>query len=125
MNRARRTGAVRGALTLLQHSYAARSIVNLRHAARRTPQPVTDRIPGLAFRYVLNEDAYAARLVERAQVRIKIARKALGAASRIDPGDVLVRAQRQALRQNGDTPAAGGLRIGLRIDLPEIGRAHV
>ena len=85
-------------MSLRQNRHRA-SVVAFADAGRGPPQPVANRVPGLAFRDILYQDLLAARFIQRPQVRVQIVPVLLGAASRIDPGDVLVRLQRQALRK--------------------------
>ena len=69
-------------------------------------KPVAHGVPALVARHLLHEDARAAGLVERAQVCVKVVGVGLGALAGVDPGDVLVGLQRQALRQHRDPLAA-------------------
>ncbi len=59
----------------------------------------------------------AAGLVEGAQIGVEVVAVALRPPPGVDPGDVLVGAQRQALRQHRDAARADGGGVGLRIDL--------
>src|SRR5437868_10720541 len=103
MNRGPRTEAV-----LRPPRHGTAPVVALGDARRGMHQAIADGIPALPVWHRLHENASAPGLVERAQVGVEIAAVVFGPASGIDPGGVLVRAQRQALREDRDPPSARG-----------------
>src|SRR5689334_514514 len=84
---------------------------------RAASQAIPNGGPLLLRGNVLHEDLFAARLVERAQVRIKIVRVRIGAAPGVDPGHRGIRLERQTLREHGDPAAALGRLLGALVDL--------
>src|SRR5205823_8951308 len=80
--------------SLRQHCHAAGAVVAVGDAGRGAQQPIADRLPALPVRYRLHENALAAGFIQGTQIRVQIAAVALGPASGIDPGDVLVGAIR-------------------------------
>src|SRR5262245_12600323 len=104
-------------IALRQNGHRA-GVVAFADAARGAGETVADGVPALILRHVLHEYLLAPRLIERAQVGVEVVRVLIRAPARVDPRDVLVRLERQALRQHRDAPAAFGKRRRLRIDLP-------
>ena len=87
-------------------------------------EPIADRGPFLVARHVLHQDLLAARLVERAQVRIQIVRIGVGTSAGIDPGDRWIGLERQPHREHRHAAPAFGHRLGTFVDFVDRHDAH-